>query len=145
MRRNREFIERLGDLPADLQTKHDRHMPVAVTRRDPRMSQGAARPGQQPALVPVRLASWHFVTVAASKQYLSARENRRYLLIQNNSAADLWANYSADAGNSVGIKIVSGGSQELWASMFGDGVTGPGNALYVWAAAAGGVFTVLEA
>ena len=95
------------------------------------------RPGDPPMATTVRLVSWHFATVAASKQFLSANEIRRYLLTQNNSGADLWMNFSTAAAVGFGIKLLDGWSAE-WYTVI------PGNDLHFFSTVAGGSFTVLE-
>jgi hypothetical protein len=136
----------LGDLPLDLETGHRATNPVQVRA-------GQARPVQRQDLRAradrgprqrVALKPWNFQTIAGVKQYLNASETRCYLLVQNNSAASLWMNFGIEAGNGIGIEIVSGGSGEWYASMFGPDAYGPVNSLYFWAAAAGGIFTVVE-
>lgn len=135
----------LGDLPLDLETGTRATFPVPMA---PGQRARQVRPGQharsEPASVDrVGLTLWNFQTVAGSKQFLNANATRRYLLVQNNSAADLWMGLGTDAGLGIGILIVAGGSAEWYAAMFG-AEYGPINALYFWAAAAGGIFTVLE-
>lgn len=142
MRRNPPY--RLGGLPADLRTGHGAvimpQLPVqAATARARAALQN--RTGTSPDAGTVRgarLLPWTFKTIAGSRQFINARDPRYYLLIQNNSAADLWVNFDADAAVGLGIKIVSGGSAEWYYFC-------PYNALYFWAAAAGGAFVVLEA
>lgn len=136
----------LGDLPLDLETGTRATFPVpAVSRQGARQMRPAQRaPGVRGEPVRMAFVPWNFQTVAGSKQFLNANATRRYLLVQNNSAADLWLNFGMDAGLGIGVRILAGGSGEWYAAMFGDDVYGPVNSLYFWAAAAGGIFTVLE-
>lgn len=136
----------LGDLPLDLETGHRAINPVQTRA-------GQARQVPSPAVQArtdrgprrrVNFIPWNFQTIAGVKQFLNANENRSYLLVQNNSAANLWLGFGTESGNGMGVLIVSGGSGEWYTSMFGPDAYGPVNSLYFWAAAAGGIFTVLE-
>jgi hypothetical protein len=136
---------RLGDLPADLQTHHGRQLtpanlppPPATPGADARRFPQPMPPGAQAFIATgARVFPWSFQTIVGSKQYLNANDHRRYLLVQNNTGADLWMNLDAHADVGLGIKIVTGGSGEwYYFSLY--------NALYFWAAADGGSFSVWE-
>ena len=126
MSRGHEFQGQggLGDLPLDLETGHRAKNPAQPA---PGQGQGQrqsraglrARLGDPAPASRVAFMPWIFKTIAGSKQYLNVNEYRRYLLVQNNSAADLWINFGADAGNGIGLVVVSGGSAEWYAAMFG--------------------------
>lgn len=133
----------LGDLPPDLGTEHGVQLRAGVppvTSRQARSVPGGRLlpPGAPRSLgLTVRFIPWHFATIAGSKQFLSANDNRRYLLAQNNTGADLWMNFDSAAAVGTGILLTSGWSAE-WTLVI------PSNALHFYAAAAGGAFTVLE-
>lgn len=147
MSRGHEFQQGgLGDLPLDLETGHRTVNPVQVrpeTQRPVALPGRATRPDRE-ARQRVSFIPWNFQTIAGAKQYLGANDQRHYLLVQNNSAANLWLGFGTESGNGMGVLIVSGGSGEWYTSMFGPDAYGPVNSLYFWAAAAGGIFTVLE-
>lgn len=134
---------RLGDLPADLGTRHGAHL-------DPQAALAAAvvrafqvMPGQSLAtssLAPLtlRFKPFSFIAEAGSSQYLTVNERRRYLLLQNNTGADVWLNLDSAAAVGRGIKIVTGGSAEWYRVI-------PSNAIMIFSAAGGGSFSLWEA
>lgn len=138
--RRRVLPPGLGDLPADLQTHHGRHLEPVRHNGLPapgRMSQSGQAPGGATAGGPLSLFPFSFVAIAGSKQYLNTNDRRRYLGVQNNTGADLWMNLNAEAAVGTSIKITDGWFAEWF-------VWVPSNALFFYSAAGGGAFTVLE-
>lgn len=78
------------------------------------------------------------VTVAGDKKLLDAARSRQYILFQNLSAADMYLNFGGAAtGGQGSIRIAAGEVRQWHAGLFV-----PTDALHVYAAAAGGVYTL---
>ena len=76
------------------------------------------------------------VTVAGSAVFLASNPKRRYLLIQNNSAANIGIGFNA-AGSALTLQLTAGLGFEWYGTV-------PTDSINVWAAAAGGAFVLVE-
>jgi len=116
----------LGDLPDDIGSDHNQLIdaPANVVSTTPagkrkkrtvsvpiwvRWLAEALIPNLSPAL---NFIARPFSTEADSFELAIAKKNRRYFLIQNNSAANIYINFDQDASKNQGIKIVPGGAYE---------------------------------
>lgn len=139
----------LGELPSALRRQVKAQPGELIGARLGEQRRAAAAAGA-PAVVPpagplpqgagvvrANIQPLSYQTVAGSARYAAENLARLYIAIQNNSAADLWFNFQAAAGLNVGFRLPANGFFEEYYLI-------PTGAIYVWAAAAGGAFTLAE-
>jgi len=116
----------LGDLPDDIGSDHNQLIDapenvVSTTPAGKRKKRSVSVPvwvrWLAEALIPnlspaLNFTARPFSTKAESFELLTGKSNRRYFVIQNNSAGNIYINFDQDASSVQGIKIVPGGSYE---------------------------------
>jgi len=136
--------DQLGDLPQDIGSDHQQLFSPQTGEAGQERG-GSGVPGWArwlagvlvPNLFPaLKFSVRPFIAGVESVELVGGKKTRRYLLIQNNSTADLYVNFGQDAVPISSIKIAAGGYYEPYRV--------PVNAIYVQASAANASCVLVE-